>query len=201
MNIQTRIAPDDVRSAMTDELENLLGSPELKSAPVMRRLLTFLVAQTIAGNSRSIKAYTIAVEGLGRSEDFDPLSDSYPRVQVGRLRKILEAHYAHRKGASGPCLYIPRGHYEVRLARQQTAYPQLSGQPSDPIAAPPYIAPPPIAMVHQPVQFSLTVSRPWRVFGVAAVVTMFATTVVGLTIFAIGSDNCAVVPGPSARST
>lgn len=60
-----------------------------------------------------IKSYTIAVEGLGRSEDESEDADTYARVAVGRLRKALSTHYETQP--PGDRLYIDKGTYEVRL--------------------------------------------------------------------------------------
>ncbi len=95
------------------EMEMLLQSPDFARSPVMSRLLTYLVEETIARPDKPPKAYQIAVDGLGRTEDFDVQTDSYPRVQVGRLRKMLAAHYAASSASGG--LRIPVGHYAVEL--------------------------------------------------------------------------------------
>src|SRR3546814_5587874 len=59
----------------------------------------------------SPKAYAIATEALGRNEDFDPAVDSYPRVMVGRLRRLLDRYYADTPWVHR--LRVPQGSYEV----------------------------------------------------------------------------------------
>lgn len=93
------------------ELERLLESPLFVRSPVLSRLLQFLVEHRLRGGRSAPKAYAIATEALGRSADFDPAVDSYPRVMVGRLRTLLDRYYAdtpwiHR-------LRVPQGSYEV----------------------------------------------------------------------------------------
>jgi hypothetical protein len=109
---------------MRAELERLLAAPGFAQSPVMSRLLRFLVEETIAGRGDAVKAYVVAVEGLGRSPEFDPDTDSYPRVQVGRLRRLLTAHYALHP-VDNPCLHIPLGAYRVHLSNRRVAYPTL----------------------------------------------------------------------------
>lgn len=107
------------RSALQNELALVMRSPEFVRSPVLRRLLEYLVEQTLAGNGERLKAYQIAVDGLGRDDSFDPQSDSYPRVQVGRLRKMLELHYAGlsaQEAAGRHRITIPVGRYNVELA-------------------------------------------------------------------------------------
>lgn len=106
------------RDALLGELARVLQSPEFVRSPVLRRLLEYLVGQTLAGHGGRLKAYQIAVEGLGRDDSFDPQSDSYPRVQVGRLRKMLDLHYTALTPdqARGRLrISIPVGHYNVEL--------------------------------------------------------------------------------------
>ena len=98
---------------LRSETRSLLQSPDFIRSPVMSQLLTYLVEEAIANPGHPPKAYQVAVDGLGRSEDFDVQADSYPRVQVGRLRKMLTAHYANYGGAHQ--LHIPIGHYAVEI--------------------------------------------------------------------------------------
>ena len=48
-----------------------------------------------AGRSDRIKGYTIAVEALGRADDFDPQADPIVRVEATRLRRALSRYYAN----------------------------------------------------------------------------------------------------------
>lgn len=111
--------------AMRLELSNVLANPLFKNSRTLTRLLRFLVDETLAGRGDALKGYTIAVEGLGRPDDFDAKSDSYPRVQVGRLRKSLESYYSQNEPMADLCLYLQPGSYRVRLARVSSAYPKL----------------------------------------------------------------------------
>ena len=107
--------PDERRAELLRaETRSLLQSPDFVRSPVMSQLLNYLVEEAISNPGHPPKAYQVAVDGLGRSEDFDVQADSYPRVQVGRLRKMLAAHYAAHGGTHQ--LHIPIGHYAVEIA-------------------------------------------------------------------------------------
>lgn len=93
------------------ELERLLESPLFVRSPVLSRLLQFLVEHRLRGGRSAPKAYAIATEALGRSADFDPAVDSYPRVMVGRLRTLLDRYYADTPWVHR--LRVPQGSYEV----------------------------------------------------------------------------------------
>lgn len=118
------------------ELERVFASAEFARSPVMRRLLRFLVDQTLAGKGDQLKAYSVAVDGLGRDPDFDAQTDSYPRVQVGRLRRMLDAYYARSGIVSGERLVIPNGAYRVFL-HPVYRKPERPAAPVNPMAATP----------------------------------------------------------------
>jgi tetratricopeptide (TPR) repeat protein len=112
------------------EMERIFESEEFARSPVMRRLLRFLVNQTLAGNGEHLKAYSVAVDGLGRDPDFDSQTDSYPRVQVGRLRRMLDAYYARAGFTYGYRLLIPTGAYRVHLL-DVPAWPEGGQKPTE----------------------------------------------------------------------
>lgn len=103
------------------ELQRVLDSELFSKRPVMSKLLAYLAHQTSIGNC-DLRSYQVAVEGLGRNADYDPATDSYARVHVGRLRAALEAYYARQPDHTGMCLHIPHGTYVVKLAPRSVAY-------------------------------------------------------------------------------
>ncbi|XHS02217.1 hypothetical protein ACFB49_38270 [Sphingomonas sp. DBB INV C78] len=111
------MAGDDPETVTRERVEGerarISAAPDFVRAPVMRRLLDYLVAETLAGRGDTLKAYAVAVDGLGRAEDFDAQADSYPRVQVGRLRRMLDAFYARDGVVDDFRFNIPPGQYRV----------------------------------------------------------------------------------------
>ncbi|MEO9912117.1 hypothetical protein [Parasphingorhabdus sp.] len=67
----------------------------------------------MSGNPVPLKSYTIATDAFGRGEDFDSQTDSYPRVQMGRLRRMLDNFYLAHGGENR--LYIAPSKYEIIL--------------------------------------------------------------------------------------
>lgn len=104
---------DEQSRHIRDEAEAVLASELFQRSPLMTRLLRYLIDQRCRLRGGPPKAYHIATEALGRKSDFDPATDSYPRVMVSRLRQLLDRHYASI--AWERRLSIPLGGYEVEL--------------------------------------------------------------------------------------
>ncbi len=75
-------------------------------------LLQYLLKEKERGCSHQVKAYNIAVDVLGRPNDFDSSTDSIVRVEMHRLRKNLEQFSGTSKGLT---LTIPRASYIVEV--------------------------------------------------------------------------------------
>lgn len=115
---------DDTDRIIAAELKHLLDSPLFVRSPVLTRLLQYLVDHRLQGNRAAPKAYAIATEALGRSADFDPAVDSYPRVMVGRLRNLLDRYYAETPWLHR--LRVPQGSYEI-VIQHRAAPPAARG--------------------------------------------------------------------------
>lgn len=96
-------------AAVRDAVRRICESRTFKSAPVRQAFLRFVVDRVLSGDAGSIKAYTVAVEALGRPPDFDPASDAIVRVEAGRLRAALERYYESADEAV--VISLPRGSY------------------------------------------------------------------------------------------
>ena len=107
------------------EADAVLTNAVFLRSPVLSKLLRYLVDETVKGHGDALKSYALAVDGLGRPETFDPASDSSARVQMVRLRKALESHYAHHGPVEDLCLYLQPGSYKVRAGKLFQAYPNL----------------------------------------------------------------------------
>jgi len=89
----------DGRTIQTDradvmvELNKILQDQKFVASPMMALFLRFVVEQTLAGEANRIKAYTVAVEALGKPCEFDPQRDPSVRVMAKRLRATLDDYY------------------------------------------------------------------------------------------------------------
>lgn len=81
----------------------------------MKRFLTYVVEEMIAGRGARLKGYSIGLEVFDKPSDFDPQSDTIVRVQAGQLRRRLDLYYAS-DGENDPVrLTIPKGRYAPRF--------------------------------------------------------------------------------------
>ena len=133
---EAEAAPDPIASGtseaemMRDELQSIITSPDFARAPIMKRLLSFLVGETAAGRGDQLKAYSVAVDGLGRAPDYDARADSYPRVQVGRLRRMLDTYYNATAPTGGLRLTIPSGRYKVAMQSTHAVIDEVVAVPA-----------------------------------------------------------------------
>jgi adenylate cyclase len=104
---KTDFAEDEI----LQQLNRILDSPDFNGTKQQRAFLTYVVSQTLAGNSRNIKGYTIATEVFGRNEDFDQAIDPIVSIQANKLRRALERYYLLAGREDGILIEIPRGTY------------------------------------------------------------------------------------------
>ena len=108
MIAQSVYTSDAVRSV----LENILASPQFASSPQVSATLRYVVEETLEGKSDRIKAYSIAIDVLKKTEEFDPSANPIVRVLAGRLRESLTGYYDSDNGLEQPIVItVPKGSY------------------------------------------------------------------------------------------
>jgi adenylate cyclase len=125
---QTRLVPRLGEAFPGDEIHNQLArivrSGQFRDSLRLTRFLAFVVETTLAGKADSLKAYTIAIEALGRGEDFDPQRDPIVRVEAGRLRRALANYYAAAGRDDRLLIELPRGTYVPTFQSRPIPPPQ-----------------------------------------------------------------------------
>jgi Tol biopolymer transport system component len=106
-------------------LEKVLGSATFRGAERSRRLLRFIVEQTLQGRAESLKDYTLGAEALGRGHEFDPRTDPIARVEKSRLRSRLDVYYATDGASDEMRIAVPKGGY-VPLFERRPGAPDAS---------------------------------------------------------------------------
>lgn len=118
------------RDAIKAQLTTLVGCSAFRASPRRRRLLSYLVGQTLDGNADRLKAFDVAIAVFGRDERFDPQQDPIVRMEAQRLRRDLE-HYYLTEGADDPVrIDIPKGGYVPTFTARSQSAPAPSLAPS-----------------------------------------------------------------------
>jgi adenylate cyclase len=97
--------------AILEQLDRMLRHEEFHATDKMRDFLRFVVEETLAGNARLLKGFTIACEVFGRGKDFDAALDPVVRIQAGRLRRAMERYYLTAGRRDPVLIEIPKGGY------------------------------------------------------------------------------------------
>lgn len=101
--------------------ERIADSGVLGRSLYYRKLLAYLVECAITGSTP--RELDLAIEALGKGEDFDVASDSTVRVYVHQLRKKLDAYYEQFEPDADQRLCIPRGQYRLALSTDANPKP------------------------------------------------------------------------------
>ncbi|GEM_PF-265725 len=87
---QTLVYP---KKEIRKQLDQILSHEMFSHSPVLSNFLKFIVEETLEGHTDELKEYTIAVNALGKSADFNPQIDAIVRIHAGRLRRLLNEYY------------------------------------------------------------------------------------------------------------
>jgi hypothetical protein len=95
----------------------------------MSSLLKYICERHFEGDNDAIKEYSIATDVFGRSQSFDPATDSIVRVEVFRLRKKLREFY-EGEGANQPIeIVVATGHYRPQFIDRISRMPPADRRP------------------------------------------------------------------------
>jgi TolB-like protein len=100
---------DAVPEAWHAVVARMVAAGALREGARSHALLSYLLDHHVTAQGGAPKAYAIAVDVLKRPGSFDPARDGIVRVEIGRLRTILDTYFAG-PGADEPvCFRLPRG--------------------------------------------------------------------------------------------
>jgi TolB-like protein len=117
-------------SALEQTLRRILATPAFVAAPLMARLLEYLAEETRPEAAGRLTAYQIALSVFGQATDFDPQANSLVRVNMHRLREMLEAYSAGSGAEDEWRLYLAPGSYLLRLSASSRVAPSGVRLPS-----------------------------------------------------------------------
>jgi TolB-like protein len=111
------------RSEVEAQLRAIRSAPEFAHTPRLQALLEYLTTATLDGTGDRLKGYAIAVDVFGRDSSFDSNTDSIVRVQVGRLRALLDEYYSGTGSRAPIRIALQKGDYRPTFERRIAAPP------------------------------------------------------------------------------
>jgi hypothetical protein len=166
-----------------EQIQHLLRSRAFENSETHRRLLEYLAAKSLSGESIHLKEYTVGIEAFGKPPGYNPQEDSIVRTQAGRLRlKLLE--YYKLEGRSDPVVVeLPKGGFRLEFrGRSQLETAPIVGN-GKPFAKTP------------PQKISVSITLPWVLCGILAV----ACIVLSYRTRSLPSPQRVSVPWPLSR--
>ncbi|MGO9088401.1 MAG: hypothetical protein ACLP6G_24340 [Terriglobales bacterium] len=106
-----RPAPSLEPETIRFQLAEILVSPEFRTSQRCQEFLRFVVEQSLAGHSDSLKERTIGVEAFGRANDYETNLDGVVRIKASEVRKRLSLYYAGSGKAAKVVVELPVGSY------------------------------------------------------------------------------------------
>ncbi|TXI00576.1 MAG: hypothetical protein E6Q76_18215 [Rhizobium sp.] len=94
-----------------EEVERVLGDARFRVTVRQRNILRYLAQCRFSGCTRGVKAYSIALDVLGRSSAFNAETDPIVRIEISRLRNALDSYYQAFGESRGVSIHIPKGSY------------------------------------------------------------------------------------------
>ncbi|PDT04143.1 hypothetical protein CO666_09630 [Rhizobium chutanense] len=101
------VSTDEARA----ELERLLADSRFRATERQKDILRYLAERRFNGCQEGVKAYSVALDVLGRPSGFDASTDPIVRIEISRLRSALDAYYQAFRAADKVTIHIPKGMY------------------------------------------------------------------------------------------
>jgi hypothetical protein len=141
---------DEERTAVLLEMDRLLNSRHFRNSKRYPALLEYIIRETLAGNSESLKERVLGMAVFHRPPDYDANADPIVRVTAGEIRKRI-AQYYHEEDAAReiqidlrPGSYVPEFHpvsfVATEVPKPSEALPSASAAPATMEATTPPLA-------------------------------------------------------------
>ncbi len=101
----------DIERKVRQQLARVLASQTFQHADRLKRFLSFIVLEALAGRGDALKEYVVGVQVFGKEEAFDPRTDPVVRVQARRLRARLVRYYREEGVGDEVLIELPKGGY------------------------------------------------------------------------------------------
>jgi len=107
-----QLVADEVdKSAILQELENILASPSFRNSSRSKQFLSYVVQHKLEGRDELLKERSIGTDLFHRPADYATGDDPVVRVQAGEVRRRLEQYYHEFSKPSEVRIDLPVGTY------------------------------------------------------------------------------------------
>jgi serine/threonine-protein kinase len=103
------------------QLNRILASKTFHQVDRLKRFISFIVMEAIAGRGGELKEYVIGVHVFDKEPSFDPRTDPIVRVQARRLRARLVRYYREEGQNDDVIIDLPKGGYAPTFRRREGA--------------------------------------------------------------------------------
>ncbi len=102
-----------------EQLQKIFDCSVFSVSDILRRFLSYITNETLAGRSNTIKEYTIAISVLNKPASFKPQQDAIVRIHAGRLRRALHYYYKESTNDDKIEISVPKGTYVPKFERRR----------------------------------------------------------------------------------
>src|SRR5579883_1070098 len=120
----------DSEGKIAEQLSRILASKAFRQADRLKRFLSFIVEETVAGRGERLKEFVVGVEVFEKPESFDPRNDPIVRVQARRLRAQLSRYYREEAPDSEIVIELPKGGYAPTFRSLKSAPARRTVRPT-----------------------------------------------------------------------
>lgn len=124
---------DPEKHNVIEELDRITASEDFRNKPVMRKLLKYLVTESVEGRVDQIKGYSIGLDVFGQGSNFDPNRSALVRNNAVRLRALLKTYYLGEGKTNPLVIEIPKGKYvpQFRINKPEAENVPAIGKTTD----------------------------------------------------------------------
>ena len=107
------------RADIIAQVDRINTDTSFMESDILKRMLFFVVNETLEGRSNRLKEYTIAINVLNKSASFKPQENGIVRIHAGRLRRALSHYYDDKGSADSIRITMPKGGYVPFFGRPE----------------------------------------------------------------------------------
>jgi TolB-like protein/Tfp pilus assembly protein PilF len=115
--IDTPLDPES-QKLVRQQLDRILAGTTFQQVDRLRRFLSFVVLESLAGRRDELKEYVVGTQVFGKESTFDPRTDPVVRVQARRLRARLVRYYQEEGESDEVLIELPKGGYAPSFSRR-----------------------------------------------------------------------------------